>query len=159
MSGSRLKLRYTTLVGADGTRLAYGDAILVDSRYGVQCWPVLAEDGRQRCMPLPGQAGIANVNYWSDASCGRPIATIATCAPDPVLAVGSTYGAACGLIYAPYQVGARVTPTVLYTGGGAACRAVTPDEMIYLLAAYRFYSASALAPSGFVEITTATVDR
>jgi hypothetical protein len=144
-SGTRLKAK--RYVAADGAKQFYG--AWWDSMRSEDCYFGPAADGKIRCVPYDGVAGI----WFANAACTTPLAyTLAGCTTPKYAKLNG----ATGTCTAPASTGpkthavmARHTGAV-YTGTSASCTLVQPAS----LTAYDLYSIGAEVPaSSFVEAT------
>ena len=90
-----------------------------DSQLGVECKPVVAADGMQRCLPNTVYA--ARGGAWTDAACTQPIIGAATngppCASRPVTYVLDQEGTTAG----PHVFQASLYSGAIYSGGPGNC--------------------------------------
>lgn len=138
-SGSRLRAR--TLTAADGARQSAG---WYDSELGLECQPVISSDGRQRCIPLAGQAFTGSL--FSDAGCQTRLGYMVAGCDEPRFAFSSG-GDTCPARYMLWEVAGRHTGTV-YSGSPANCvEATTTPYTTYRLG-------EGVRPDTFVEVET-----
>jgi hypothetical protein len=175
-SGSRLVARYTTTtqVGADGAQqVTKAFAGWFDTQRNEYCYPTLAGDGQQRCLPSDtGGPGVGSAStgggfaLYSDAACTKPIIavqldpgcssspTCGGCNP-PAPKYFRTENSACSASPGThlFPVGAQLSPSVVYFGQGASCfqQSPTADTLFY-----DGTSTTEIPPTSFVAFTVTT---
>ncbi len=148
-SGTRLKTqRY---VGSDGSSAFLG---MYDSQLKTACQYVSGlSDGSTRCIPMT--PGVTAGAFFSDATCGTPLAAVSTCAPAPTYATILTPATSCSTP-ASVQVFAVTSAWtgLVYDGTPTACVAA-PSTTI---GRYSFFSlgTTEVPPSTFIAGTVTT---
>jgi hypothetical protein len=142
VSGSRLRARLR--VGADGSKSLAGWR---DTKLGVDCFFLLAGDGKLRC--LPEQAGTAS--HFSDAGCTQPAMIVTKgCAAPAYAWKWTTMTDSCGTqtTYAVHPVGPAVA--TIFSGSPPSC----VNQSTLLMTTLDAYAVGAEVPaSEFVEAT------
>jgi hypothetical protein len=137
-SGTRLKARY--YAGADGSVNYAG---FRDSMLSVDCSPLLAEDGKTRCLPVVVTGFFGG--FYEDSNCMQPVAYVSQlgCAPSPY--VNKLDASTCPPRYQSYKLGAAYAGQ-LYSGSPGSCTTIASPN-------YDFYSATLEPATAFVEMT------
>ena len=143
----RVKVR--TLMTESGERLVA--RVLVDTERNEECRPTLASDHVMRCM-FPSDYSVT-VQYFSDMGCVSPIATGTPACGTPAFVQLATNvaGPACGesTTTQVFKVGAKITPTMIYSRTTGGCRVLAPPPST------DFYEATTEVPaSAFATVRT-----
>lgn len=146
-SGTRLKVRTTTVRSADGLELVSAGPVVDSARGDEECSPgVIAGDGVQRCMPT--NAAILG-QYYSDSACARPMGILENGAGLPVPRYVFTRPGGRTQLYP-----ATLTPlptTMFYLNNGACLPSNPPPG-------YTLYSGGTEIPAAsFAETTTTSL--
>jgi hypothetical protein len=121
VSGGRLKLWQTAIVGSDGSRLV--TQRLWDSMLNTFCNYTIAEDGLMRCLPY-SMAFVAN-NHYSDPECKIRLVTVPRCNEAPSFVTTSVAGMDCGtLLPKVYAVGAKAS-SIYQIDNSGFCKAAS----------------------------------
>ncbi len=153
-NGTRIKIRRTVHMGADGTRLA-DVPNYYDQQLQSDCVVYPASDGVQRCMPiLNGGVWAPNIPgyLFGDAQCSTaPLLYTTGCEPVPYAYGFGSMPTSCQTavnVYRVYRVGAQHTGSI-YSNIGGTCVAYPKQN------GQRYYViGSEVTPNEMVEFTT-----
>lgn len=139
------KTKYTT---PETSFTQQSDGVFWDSQLQAKCYPQLAADGVQRCLPLYGAAYINS--YFSDVACTQSVVLVELC-NTPKFVYSLT---GCPSTYSFSQISTKIVPTPLsyYVKNGMTCAnlGVPPGYDVYRVG-------PALPPSTFVAVKTEQV--
>lgn len=141
--GTRIVNLYRTT--ADGLR-APEAFYFWDKELEVRCYFQLAEDGKERCLPVSSAS--VGTSYFADSGCSVPVSFVSKgiC---PSYAVSPTAVASCDSTstyrYSTYEVGSKTT--VVYSKSGDTCTEVNPATLDSL----DFYSVTKMDTTMFAE--------
>lgn len=158
-SGSRLRASYATMVGSDGSG-SRTFAGWYDKTLGRQCYASAMSDGTTRCVPQADAA--ATLAGYADPACTTALVvqSASGCAATPTFVNSVVASSTCGpSIWHAYQVSTEVTtpiPTYYSRDAAGKCSMAAASWFYTAANGYRTWSATELAPSALVTMTTTT---
>lgn len=159
--GTRLRVAYQRFKAEDGARVTMPTNRFFDTKLGVECSFMPAEDGSLRCLPMPvfplpgfPPAGVQlNGGYYLDSGCKQQVHRVRKCDPAPSYVFTPISSSSCGYKERPlmYKLGPAVVPNSLWGAGPDPCKPVSPDAVIEANRSLTLYPVTAMGPEEFVK--------
>lgn len=152
LSGTRLKVKARK--SADGAMLPI--LAFYDTKFGHNCFPTMASDGKLRCLPLG-----SSTSFFADANCTQDVVMLAAGAVNKVVGITKTPTPEnCTIAAAKtyvHELGADIAHSAVYQKSGGKCAQLdAASAKAYSCYPLRIVGVE-VSPSEFVELEEVTL--